>query len=274
MSLKAVYSSAEDIPEKYQDLYEEKEGMYRLVRIDGIRTDADVARLTIALDKEKKEHSESRRKFESFLGGRKQEELQSILDRLPELELAASGKIDDEKMNQAVEARLRTKISPIERERDQMRALNAELEAKVQEYTTKERQRKVYDAVRNASVKYKVLDTAQEDVLLLAERVFEVNEDGSITARDGVGVTPGVSPEVWLTEMQQKRPHWWPASSGGGAKGSSSLGAYSNNPWSSDSWSLTEQGQVVKSLGFEKATQMAKSAGVDINNPKRPINNK
>ena len=271
MTIKAIYSSNEEIPEKYIDLYEEKDGAFRLIKIEGLKTDADVARVTVALDKEKKEHLESKKKFETFLGGKKPEEVQALLDRIPELEAAAAGKLDEEKINQVVEARLKTKIAPIERERDQMRALNAELEGKVGEFTAKEKQRKIHDTVRDAAVKMKVLDTAQEDVLMLAERMFEINEDGTITAKDGVGVTPGVAPEVWLTEMQQKRPHWWPASNGGGAKGSGAGGGFANNPWSGEHWSLTEQGKVVNTLGMEKATQMAKSVGVDINNPRRPI---
>ncbi|MET4216952.1 3-polyprenyl-4-hydroxybenzoate decarboxylase [Bradyrhizobium sp. LB14.3] len=35
----------------------------------------------------------------------------------------------------------------------------------------------------------------------------------------------------------------------------------SNNPWSPTGWNLTKQGEVVKSLGMDKATAIAKAAG-------------
>lgn len=259
--IKAIYATKEEIPENYVDLYEERNGAYHLVKIEGIKTDADVSRVQTALSKEKQEHTATKQKYESFLQGRKIEEVQSLLDKIPELEAAASGKVDDEKINQIVESRLKTKLSPVERERDQIKQQAEQLQQKISQFETQNKQRTIHDIVRSAAIKSKILDTAQEDVLMLAERMFEIGEDGSVTARDGVGVTPGVSPEVWLAEMQPKRPHWWPASSGGGAKGGGGSSAFGKNPWSADSWSITEQGKILTSLGAEKAKQMAESVG-------------
>jgi len=76
-----------------------------------------------------------------------------------------------------------------------------------------------------------------------------------------VGVTPGIAPSIWLTEVQPTRTHWWPAAEGGGATGSGSGTGFTNNPWTRDHWNLTEQGRVITSGGREKADQMAKSAG-------------
>lgn len=271
MAIKAIYSSLEEIPEQYRDLFEEKDGMFRLTKIEGIKTDADMSRVNTALSNEKAAHAATKNQISNFLNGRKFEEVQADLDRIPELEAAAEGKIDEEKVNSIVEARLKTKLAPVERERDQLKAQAAEKDEVIAGFEGKERQRTIHDKVREAASKMKVLDTAQEDVLMLAERVFEIGEDGSVTVKDGMGVTPGITPDIWLTEMQAKRPHWWPASAGGGAKGGGAGSGFANNPWSGEHWNLTEQGKVVQSQGMEKATQMAQAAGVDIQHPVRPV---
>lgn len=261
MTIKALYSTKEEIPAQFLELYEERSGSYHLVKIDGIRTDADISRVQTALNQEKAAHTAMKQKFESLLGGKKVEEVQSLLDKIPELEAAAAGKLDDEKLNTIVETRLKTKIAPVERERDQAKQRILELENKVNLFENQNRQRSIHDVVRAAATSSKVLDSAKDDVLLLAERVFEINEEGKVTAKEGVGVTPGISPEVWLSEMLDKRPHWWPSSIGGGARGGNGFGGFANNPWSAENWNMTEQNRVYKTLGPEKAEQMAKSVG-------------
>lgn len=271
MKLKAVYSSLDEIPENYRDLFEERDHVFYLTKIEGMKTDADVNRVNTALANEKSAHATTKRQYEEFLNGRSFEDIQKDLDRLPELEAAAAGKMDEEKINQLVEARIKTKLAPVERDRDLLKNKLSESEKTIEGFQTKERQRTIHDKVREAAMKMKVLDTAQEDVLMLAERMFEIGEDGSVTAKDGVGVTPGVTPDIWLTEMQQKRPHWWPASSGGGSKGSGGGNGMANNPWSAEHWNMTEQGKIVQAQGLEKAAALAKSVGVDINRPVRPV---
>jgi hypothetical protein len=115
--------------------------------------------------------------------------------------------------------------------------------------------------VRKARIAAKVIDSAEEDALLLAERMFEVSEDGRVTTRDGVGVTPGVEPDVWFTEMQAKRIHWWPPSEGGGARGGKGGNGVGSNPWSTKNWNITAQMQYVTQHGEEKGRQMAELAG-------------
>lgn len=264
MPIKALYATQDEIPESYRDLYEERGGQYHLTQIEGFKTDADVARIQRSLDKERLDHGKIKETVSSFLGERTWDEVHSDLDRLPELEAAAEGKIDQSKMDELVESRLKTKLSPLERqlqtttkERDDALAENATFKAK-------DIQRQIHDTVRAAASKAKVVDTAMDDVLMLAERMFEINEDGTITAKDGAGVTPGIAPEVWLTEMQSKRPHWWPASQGGGGRGGSGGGGFANNPWSADHWNMTEQSRLYRELGAEKAGQMAQAAGTTL----------
>jgi hypothetical protein len=67
-----------------------------------------------------------------------------------------------------------------------------------------------------------------------------------------------------LKDMQDKAPHWWPASVGGGARGGSGGGGARSNPWLKDNWNLTKQGAYLREHGEEKARAMAESAGVSL----------
>jgi hypothetical protein len=267
--LKAIYSSADEIPEGFKDLYEERDGQLQLTKIEGIKTDADVHRVQSALEKERNDRKKLQESWNSFFGDKKPEDIQAQLDKIPELEAAADGKVDEEKLNQIADSRVKSKTAPLERELNNTKTELQKAQETIQQYQAKETQRTIHDAVREAGSKAKVLDSAMEDALMLAERVFEVSEDGKVVAKEGVGVTPGVTPDVWLSEMQQKRPHWWPASQGAGAKGSGAQG-FANNPWSAAGWNMTKQGQIVREQGMEKAQQMAKSAGSYVGAAKPP----
>jgi hypothetical protein len=107
--------------------------------------------------------------------------------------------------------------------------------------------------------------------LLLSDRVFEVEEGTNrVVTKDNVGVTPGIDPSVWFTDIQKTRPHWWGPSQGGGAGGNrGGAGDTSVNPFSHANWNLTEQGRLVQA-DRAKADQLAKAAGTTVGGP-RPI---
>lgn len=268
--IEIAYQTQDAIPEAVRPLYTERNGRFELTGVNGIKTQADIDRLNTALTKERTDHRAAAERLKAF-GDLDPADVMSKLDRYPELEAAAEGKVDEAKLNELAEARLRTKLGPVERAKAQAEAKLAELEAKVQEYETRERTRSIHDAVREAALKSKVVDTALDDVLMLSERVFEVDSEGRVITRDGVGVTPGVEASVWISDMQQKRPHWWPASQGSGAKGSGGTGGYANNPFSAEHWNLTKQGEIMRGQGREVADRMAKAAGTVIGGPRPAV---
>jgi hypothetical protein len=265
MALKTIYDNQDDIPEQYRDLFTERNGKWELTGIEGIKTPADVERVQTALNKERDEHKKTKDKLALF-NDLDPEEVHAQLDRLPELEAAAGDKLDEAKIEEIVEGRIRTKLAPVERERD--RAIKERDEAKAEADTARNeiRSRDIKSKVMDAAVKGKVVDTALDDVIMLAERVFEVNEDGTVTAKDGMGVTPGVDPAAWLQEMQERRPHWWPASEGGGAGGGGGGGSSTKNPWKKDQWNMTEQGRLFRE-NPENAERLAKLAGTTVGGP-------
>ena len=182
-------------------------------------------------------------------------------------------KIDKEKLEELANARVVTETAPLKRQIDELTTERDTLLGENTDFKDREVRRTVSDSVREAATKLKVLPHAMDDVLLLAERVFEVGEDGTVLTRDQVGVTPGIQADIWLGEMQSTKTHWWPLTEGGNAGGGGGGTSFKSNPWSKEHWNLTEQGRVVREEGREKADQMAKSAGTTVGAP-RPISTK
>jgi hypothetical protein len=202
------------------------------------------------------------------LGDRDPTEILSQLDRIAELEAAAEGKLDDNKINSIVEGRLKSKLGPLERERDQLKSQLGEKDKVIEGFTLKERTRMIGGALNKAARDLKVVDSAMDDIELYGDRIFEVQEDGSVVTKDGVGVTPGLSPKDWLSDMQAKRPHWWGPSAGGGAGGAG--GGRQNggaNPWKAESWNMTEQAAIVKA-DRARADKLAAAAGTKVGGPR------
>lgn len=276
MELKAVYDTKEafeeGVAEQYRDLYAEREGKWEVVGIVGIKTQTDIDNIKAALTKEREDHKVTKGKLIPW-EGLDPEEVKPKLDSYDELKAKADlvdedGKVDKDKLDEVANARVATAVAPLNRELEELRGNNDTLTKDNETFANKNRTRTITESVRKAAIDAKVISGALDDVLLLGERVFEITEDGSVLTRDGVGVTPGIAPGIWLTEMQPNRSHWWPLSEGGGAKGSGSGTTFANNPWSKDHWNLTEQGKVVREAGTEKADQMAKSAGTKVGAPR------
>lgn len=264
MKLKAILDTLDGLDEHFHPLYTEKDGKFYFTAIDGMATPADVKKLKDEAGAVRIELKNLKKKYEALDDLGTVEEIQAKLDRIDELEAASSGKIDETKINEMVEARIKGRLTPLERERDRLKKELEEGTAAINTYKEKDRKRAIHDHVRQAAVKSKIVDTAVEDVLLHAERIFDVAEDGTVTTKDGVGVTPGVMADVWLTDMQQTRPHWWPGSQGGGANGGRTTGGNTgSNPFSHEGWNLTAQGALVRA-DRAKAEQMAKAAGTTI----------
>lgn len=273
MPLSAVHDTIDEVPEQYRDLYTEKNGKYELTGILGVKTQGDIDRLSTSLQKERDEHKSTKERY-SVWADMDHNDVMSKLDRMPELEAAAKGKLDEAQIEEMVtrrtEGTIKSRTAPLERQVSQLQAERDTAIALAEERGQKLTRNAISGTVREALVKAKVIPEAQEDALMLAERVFEVREDdGAIVTRDNVGVVPGMTAEQWLQEMSDKRPHWWPGSQGSGARGGGAGGnQFANNPWNAANWNLTEQGKIITSKGREYADRMAQAAGTTVGGPR------
>lgn len=259
--LDAIMDSIDELPPDVQSLYTEKDGKYELTGVKNVKTQADIDRLNKAVSKEREETRKWKEKIQAY-GDITPDKVVELNDKIEELSLLAEGKVDDKKIEELVEKRLKTRTGPLERERNELKRKNDELTGTVTELTGKEKTRLIKDEVRNAALKAKVIDSALDDVLMYADRTFELTDDNKVVTKDNVGVTPGLDAVTWMQEIQSKKPHWWPPSQGGGASGGGQ-GGFNNNPWTSENWNMTEQGSIVKE-NKDKAERMAKAAGTSI----------
>lgn len=261
MGLKAVVDSLDQVDETLRENYVQRGDKYELsvdVGIEGVKSFSDFRNINEALRKERNDHKTVKDTLARF-GTRPVDDILKDLDRIPELE-ASKGQIDEEKLNQLVETRTKTITGPLERELGQFKTKAQQLEEQVGAYQTRERNRSINDELRSAATKAKVLPEALEDILMYSG-LFDI-VDSRIVVKDGVGATPGLDANQWLSDMQEKRPHWWGQTTPGGAKGGQG-GSFSNNPWTAENWNMTEQGKMFRE-NPAKAKQMAEQAGTSI----------
>lgn len=260
-ALAATVDSIDELPEAIQAEYTQgADGKFHL-QVTGMKPEGDVGRLQAALTKERTDHAALKTRISTIFGERKFEDIQADLDRLPELEAAAEGKLDDDKINAIVEGRVKTRIAPVERDLAAARADLATRDETIGELTAKDRTRTIHDAARVAATAAKMLPEAVDDFLLLADKIFEVrDDDGKVVVKDQVGYTPGIEPSVLLTDLTTKRPHWWGPSTGGGAGGQRGATGGATNPFTHANWNMTEQGKLINT-DPAKADQLAKAAG-------------
>jgi len=271
MKYKASYPNQADfeaaVNELHRDLFEQRGDTFVFVGVEGIKTETDVSKLSTALSKEREDHKATKAQLKSVLGERSVEETVALIDSVPELSAAVenSKKPDEERVSSMVEARIKSRLTPIERERDQLRQAKLDADARLSQYEAADRTRTIQSTMTLAmrggkdGKGPKVLTVAEEDVLLSAERVMQINEDGSVTTKDGL------DPVTWLYDVAPRKPHWFEPSQGGGAKGSGAGAGqtFTDNPWSRKHWNITAQMQAVKA-DRNRAEQMAKAAGSKI----------
>lgn len=263
-SIKMSYSDESDIPAEYKALYTEKDGAWVLTGVEGMKSQKDVNNVAEALRKERNDHKVLRESLRNIFGEQYNlTEIGERIGRVEELEALVEGGDfkDPKKLEALVEARMKTKLSPLERQIADLTKKNADLVAENEGHVTKSRTRAIHDAIREAATKVKLLPGALDDALMLAERAFIVTEDGTVVTSDN-HKSPGMTPSDWFSELQPTKTHWWPASQGGGAGGGQG-NSPSANPWSDEHWNLTEQSRIFRE-NSSRAANMAAAAGTKI----------
>lgn len=113
----------------------------------------------------------------------------------------------------ATDEALLARAGEVAKERDEARSKAADVESRWAS-------EKVDSALRSAFEKSGAGRENEEDFLLLARGLFEADEKGVRTRKDAPNTLPGIDPAAWIVaELHSKRPHWFPTSQGGGARG-------------------------------------------------------
>lgn len=268
VKLKTKYESQDDIPEAFRELYEEKDGKFILVGVEGANDGDGHARLAKQRDVERNRANAAELKLKRFeaLADRDPADLlkaiEDVDDLRQQLDAASTGK--DGKGEDAIRFRIETAVNrekaKLQRELDkalkaieEQKALTSTLDGRIRAST-------IQGALTKIAVDLKVKPEAVGDVLL-HQSLFELDEDGKgVRTRDGVGVTPGIDPATWLADRKTDKPHWWPESVGGGAIGGRGGSGPPENPFAKGSFNLTKAGRLMQT-DMAKATAYAKAAG-------------
>jgi hypothetical protein len=269
MAIKAIEDNLDNVPAHFHELYTEQGGKFVLTGVEGVKPLSEFNTVHTALGKERNEHKTAKQQLAAWAAFGTAEEVQTKMDRIAELEAAAGGKLDEAAINKLVETRLNSTKAPLERQIQTLSTQLTERDNLLGQFKQEKTVRTIQDSLRDALKKHEGFQpSAFDDAAMLAERVFEVTEDGRVVTKDGVGTTPGVDPAVWLTEMQTKRPHWWGTTQGGGARGNTGGGTGgTSNPFSNAGWNMTLQGQMIRE-NRARAEQMARAAGTTIGGPR------
>ena len=275
MPIELRYDNEDALPEAFRNetIFAElftrnDDGSISMTGVTGMKTQNDVDSVSEALRKERNDHKVTKDRLKPW-GELNAEETLTQLDRIRELEAAAGGKLDDDAINKIVDGRLAQKTGPLDRqiktigeERDALTQENAGLKNSI---ITRDRN----DSVRAEATKVKSHATAVPDIEGAASVMLEQNEEGKWITKSGIeGITPGLGIDGWLRDMQKLRPHWWPESEGGGARGGNGgTGFNGANPWSAKNWNLTEQGKVFNDSA-DLAGRLAKAAGTSLGGPR------
>lgn len=255
------YDSFDAVPAVFKDLYEDVGGRAVLTKVNGLKTQKDVGAVQEALRKERDAHRQTSELLKPWKG-LTYEEVQAKLEKFPELEAAAEGKLDETKIDGIVQTRLKQKTAPLEVKLGEFEKNILERDSEIGRLRNVIQDRDRNEVVRAAATKAAVHASAVPDIEMNAKYMLEFDESGKLVTRADIpGVTPGLDINGWLKEMQKSRTHWWPESEGGGSRGGGGGGSFSKNPWSADHWNLTEQGKVLQSEGREAADRLAAAAG-------------
>lgn len=166
---------------------------------------ASVAKLTEALRAERESHKSTKAQYLAPLRTLANLGDDADLDTLTSTLAARLGDAD-----KVVSER----TAALESERDEAVAKAAKIE---QAYASE----KVTAALDQAFAASGAQAQNAEDYLALARPLFTLGDDGQVVTRaDAPNTVPGMTPDQWISaQLRQARPHWWPLSTGGGARG-------------------------------------------------------
>lgn len=128
---------------------------------------------------------------------------------------------------------------------------------------------KIDQAIQAAGGDFGLRSGAGPDLVARGQRVFDLDDDGNIVAKDENGnqrynaAGEPLAPKDWVEQMSKEAKHLFDESEGGGAGGSgkpSGGAGTGKNPWSKEGWSLTEQSRVFRE-NPQRAQQLAASQG-------------
>jgi hypothetical protein len=214
MALQDEFSSQEDIPEALREHYKQDgekwvldaPGLVKKDKVNGFR-DTNIRLMKENEDLVKKFGNVDLDEYHSF---------KSQVQKAKERKLADAGK-DEELFNE--------RVAPLKAEKER---IEKELGLKLLAYEQELSGLKIDDKVRDLAAKLGARNTAHDDLLLRAHRVFKFQEGKVVAINGNLGKSgDALTIGEWMGTLAEVAPHLFEPSSGGGAPkvGSSSPSA-------------------------------------------------
>lgn len=169
---------------------------------------------------EKKAIQEKLAQFSEITDPEKALEALRFIQENEDAQLIKEGKVDE-----LVEKRTSNLRIEHEKQLNELKEQLEEVAGAKSKYETLYKTKIMDDAMREVAVKAGVRPEAITDVLMRSKEIFSLAEDGTLEARDENGKLLKndkgnvITPVVWLEGLKETAPHYWPSSSGVGARG-------------------------------------------------------
>lgn len=261
MTLKAVYLTREEIPAAYVDLFSEKDGQFELTGIEGIKTEADIDRITTAYSKRIKDAAQRVKGSDEITP----ESIKTMIaDAIAE---GSAGSGSDDIDGGDIPTGVQNRLSKLER--DLAAATQQATEFKTEAETAKAQalETALTSQLSAAAAASGIRPEAIDHFVSAHKGDFEIN-DGKLVRKfvEGDPKTASESVQDYLLKRKtdQSTAYFWPTNEGGGSRGGSgNPGPGGKNPFSKENWNVTEQNAIYNS-DPERAKQFADQAGVDV----------
>ena len=226
MALKAIEASLDDVDDKYHDLYVENDKGEFVLEVEDSDFKSKINEFRTNNTDLKKQIEAAQKQMESFkdVDPTKYAAMQKELLTYKDKTLLDEGKVEEllEQRTERMRSEYTDKFSKLE-------TIAEESQKSSEKYQLQLSKIAVNDAVMKgiASSKALVRAGAAEDLLARASRVWSVDEEGKIRAKDpsgnilyGMDGKAPLTTEEWVLGLHKEAPFLFEASKGGGAGGS------------------------------------------------------
>jgi len=182
--LKLLYSSKEEIPEAFVSLYEETDGQFNFIGVDGLKTEADIEKVKTA----KQHEVDNRKEAERLL-----KELKQRFDGIDPDKARQVLKDAEEKNIKKIDPNADLDKIRLQKEFDTSQALLEVANNKITDFQLKQKQSIIKDKLVSTARELN-FDPAFDEEIALRISQFDTSESGDVLSTDGKTPTEFLQP--------------------------------------------------------------------------------